>query len=85
MAWVDLINVQLCISPYTKKNETEKQVKNMLVLGIIQPSSSSYSSKVILIKKKDGNWNFCIDYRALNKVIVPNKFSIPICWRSHID
>jgi len=53
-------------------------VDEMLQLDIIQPRTNVFSSLVILVKKKDDGWWFCVNYRALNKVTVPDRFSIPL-------
>jgi hypothetical protein len=61
-----------------QKTEIEKQVTKMLQKGIIQRSMSSFASLVLLVKKKDDTWRFCVDYRQLNNVTVKDKHPLPV-------
>ena len=62
------------------QNELEElcaQLKELVESRYIQQSRSPYVMLVIFVKKKDGSIHICIDYRALNKITIKNKYPIP--------
>ncbi|RVW75466.1 Retrovirus-related Pol polyprotein from transposon 17.6 [Vitis vinifera] len=61
-----------------KRKELRRQLKELLDAGFIQPSKAPYGAPVLFQKKYDGSLRMCIYYRALNKVTVKNKYSIPL-------
>ena len=60
--------------------EIKKHVQESLEKGFIRPSTSPCGSPIVLVRKKDGSWRMCIDYRALNKITIQNHYPLP-----HID
>ena len=66
--------------PKKFKDEIEKAIKELLAMGHIRPNMSPFASSVVLVLKKDHTLRMYIDYRALNKKTIKNRYPIP-----HID
>lgn len=63
--------------PQSKREEVSKVIKEMEDQGIIEPSISAWASPIVLVKKKNGETRFCIDYRKLNDVTVKDSHPLP--------
>jgi hypothetical protein len=60
------------------KDDIEHQVHEMLSTGLIQHSNNPFSSPVLLVKKKDNSYKFCVDYRHLNVITSKGQYPVPI-------
>ncbi|GJU29228.1 putative reverse transcriptase domain-containing protein [Tanacetum coccineum] len=80
---IDLIPgaVPVARAPYrlalSEMKELSKQLQELSDKGFIRPSSSSWGAPVLFVKKKDGSFRMCIDYRELNKLTVKNRYPLP--------
>lgn len=63
---------------FAHREVVDKQVEEWLNDDIITPCVSEYASPVLLTTKKDGSPRLCIDYRRINRVIMKDKFSVPL-------
>ncbi|GJY93131.1 putative reverse transcriptase domain-containing protein [Tanacetum coccineum] len=69
-------------SPYrlapSEMQELSEQLQELQDKGFIRPSHSSWGAPMLFVKKKDGSLRMCIDYRELNKLIVKNRYPLPM-------
>jgi len=58
------------------ENEVSRQVLVLLDHGLTEPAHSAWGSPVVLVRKKDGSWRFCVDYRKLNSVTIQDTYPL---------
>ena len=58
--------------------EISKQVSELMDLGLVRPSDSDFGAPILLVKKKDGTFRMCIDYRRLNAITKKDSFPLPL-------
>lgn len=61
-----------------QKTEMKRLVQEMLKIGIIRDSNNALASPIVMVKKKDGSWCLCVDYRQLNHMTIRDNFPIPV-------
>ena len=75
-------NSPIALKPYYRRSPLEKEfikeeIDRMLKENIISPSDSPWSAPVVVAKKKNGKFRFCVDYRQLNQITIKDQYPLP--------
>ncbi|KAJ8015005.1 hypothetical protein DPEC_G00021650 [Dallia pectoralis] len=63
--------------PLMKQAAADQCLEEMRAAGVVEPSESPWMSPVVLVKKKDGTWRYCVDFRQLNDITVKDSYPLP--------
>lgn len=64
--------------PFPERRIVEAQVEQWIKERVIEPCLSEYACQIVVIKKKDGTPRLCVDYRAINRLIVKDRYPLPL-------
>ena len=59
-----------CPLPYKMQKDIDKEIDDMLAMGVIERSKAPYASPLVLVKKPDNTYRVCINFKELNKITV---------------
>ncbi|KAJ7996470.1 hypothetical protein DPEC_G00237400 [Dallia pectoralis] len=62
--------------PLMKQAAADQCLEEMRAAGVVEPSDSPWMSPVVLVKKKDGTWRYCVDFRQLNDITVKDSYPL---------
>ena len=71
------VRMQAYRQSFAEKAEIDQQVKPMEDWGVVRPSASPFAAAVVLARKKNGKWRFCVDFRGLNRETVQDNYPLP--------
>ena len=66
------VKCKLYPTPYKMQAVIDQEIENMLTMGVIKRSEAAYASPLVLVKKADGTYSVCINFKELNKITVFN-------------
>jgi hypothetical protein len=72
-----ILNIGLYRQSILEASKVKKKLQHLLDQGVTRLSTSPCGSLIIIVPKKDWTWRMCIDYRALNKITLKNRYPLP--------